>query len=76
MKILLKLVKEAEKKNSVRAAEMIVDMLDDSSFIKKMPRQRYAFAVEELVDGKPSLRQDEDTLDTWFSSGLWPFSIL
>ena len=23
-----------------------------------------------------ALRQDEDTLDTWFSSGLWPFSTL
>jgi valyl-tRNA synthetase len=22
------------------------------------------------------LEQDEDVLDTWFSSGLWPFSIL
>jgi valyl-tRNA synthetase len=22
-----------------------------------------------------SLEQDEDVLDTWFSSGLWPFSI-
>jgi valyl-tRNA synthetase len=21
------------------------------------------------------LEQDEDVLDTWFSSGLWPFSI-
>jgi valyl-tRNA synthetase len=26
--------------------------------------------------GKKDLRQDEDTLDTWFSSALWPFSIL
>jgi valyl-tRNA synthetase len=26
--------------------------------------------------GNTELRQDEDTLDTWFSSGLWPFSIL
>ena len=26
--------------------------------------------------GDSSLRQDDDTLDTWFSSGLWPFSIL
>ena len=26
--------------------------------------------------GKKPLKQDEDTLDTWFSSGLWPFSIL
>ena len=23
-----------------------------------------------------ALEQDEDVLDTWFSSGLWPFSIL
>ena len=26
--------------------------------------------------GKGGLRQDEDVLDTWFSSGLWPFSTM
>lgn len=26
--------------------------------------------------GQKNLRQDEDVLDTWFSSGLWPFSTL
>ncbi len=26
--------------------------------------------------GSSDLRQDEDVLDTWFSSGLWPFSTL
>ncbi len=26
--------------------------------------------------GSTSLRQEEDVLDTWFSSGLWPFSTL
>ena len=26
--------------------------------------------------GGASLRQDEDVLDTWFSSALWPFSTL
>ena len=26
--------------------------------------------------GSEHLRQDEDTLDTWFSSALWPFSTL
>jgi valyl-tRNA synthetase len=26
--------------------------------------------------GETPLRQDEDVLDTWFSSGLWPFSTL
>jgi len=26
--------------------------------------------------GSPNIRQDEDVLDTWFSSGLWPHSTL
>src|SRR5690606_7626120 len=26
--------------------------------------------------GSKNLKQDEDVLDTWFSSGLWPFSTL
>lgn len=26
--------------------------------------------------GKTNLKQDEDVLDTWFSSGLWPFSTM
>lgn len=26
--------------------------------------------------GKPIVRQDEDVLDTWFSSQLWPFSVM
>jgi valyl-tRNA synthetase len=26
--------------------------------------------------GSPEIHQDEDVLDTWFSSGLWPFSTL
>lgn len=26
--------------------------------------------------GSGNINQDEDTLDTWFSSGLWPFSVL
>ncbi|KAF8737658.1 hypothetical protein AX14_012535 [Amanita brunnescens Koide BX004] len=30
-----------------------------------------------LAQGAPfTLHQDEDVLDTWFSSGLWPFSIM
>ncbi len=41
--------------------------LDESSALKKA----------ELFHGrKVSLRQDEDVLDTWFSSALWPFSTL
>lgn len=37
-----------------------------------------AHSLEEAqqLSGKESLRQDEDVLDTWFSSALWPFSTL
>ncbi|MDE2572828.1 MAG: valine--tRNA ligase, partial [bacterium] len=39
----------------------------DEAEAKRMAQERY---------GTQELRRDEDTLDTWFSSGLWPFSIL
>ncbi|KAK0525152.1 valine--tRNA ligase [Tilletia horrida] len=33
--------------------------------------------ADEVAAGKQyTLEQDEDVLDTWFSSGLWPFSIM
>ncbi|MDR4650779.1 MAG: valine--tRNA ligase [Nitrosomonas sp.] len=37
-----------------------------------------AHSLEEAqqLSGKTGLRQDEDVLDTWFSSALWPFSTL
>ena len=37
-----------------------------------------AHSLEEArqMSGKTDLRQDEDVLDTWFSSALWPFSTL
>ncbi|RMG62117.1 MAG: valine--tRNA ligase [Chloroflexi bacterium] len=48
-----------------------------------LPTQYCALSEEEAyqaarADWGPdvALRQDEDVLDTWFSSGLWPFSTL
>jgi len=42
---------------------------------------RMSVTVEETLDacqhcGSRNIRQDEDVLDTWFSSALWPFSTL
>ena len=34
----------------------------------------YKVSIEDIAD--PTWVQDPDTLDTWFSSGLWPFSTL
>jgi valyl-tRNA synthetase len=36
--------------------------------------EAYRVSIEDLHD--PDWVQDPDTLDTWFSSGLWPFSTL
>jgi valyl-tRNA synthetase len=45
--------------------DVIVAQSEDEA--KRIARERY---------GTDDLRRDSDTLDTWFSSGLWPFSIL
>ena len=52
----------------------------------KAPRsERYVVAksteaalaeAQRLHGASVAVRQDEDVLDTWFSSGLWPFSTL
>lgn len=36
----------------------------------------YDLAEAQQLSGKTNLRQDDDVLDTWFSSALWPFSTL
>jgi valyl-tRNA synthetase len=40
------------------------------------PTQAEAQRIADERFGGAVLRRDPDTLDTWFSSGLWPFSIL
>ncbi len=45
---------------------VFVEASEDAA--KSAAKKHYGKAVE--------LRQDEDVLDTWFSSGLWPFSTL
>ncbi len=48
---------------------------DDEIFVAHSEAE--ALAAAEAHYGKATpLRQDEDVLDTWFSSGLWPFSTL
>jgi len=69
-------VKEVAKKNSVKAAEMMVDMLDDSFVVKYTDKHQYLFLIDKMVEGDSNLKQDDDTLDTWFSSALWPFTTL
>ena len=37
--------------------------------------EKYKAAKPELAAAKPELRQDDDVLDTWFSSWLWPMEV-
>ncbi len=48
---------------------------DGSIFVAETAEEASALAEQQF--GKPvALSQDEDVLDTWFSSALWPFSTL
>ena len=44
-------------------------------FVAESEDAARAKAVEQFGDGV-ELKQDPDVLDTWFSSGLWPFSTM
>ncbi|MCW5887188.1 MAG: valine--tRNA ligase [Anaerolineales bacterium] len=48
---------------------------DGSMFCARTEEDAYAAARAKL-GADVTLTQDEDVLDTWFSSGLWPFSTL
>ena len=42
----------------------------------KRPRTRHCAAAKAHFGKRVDLARDEDVLDTWFSSALWPFSTL
>ena len=48
---------------------------NDEIIVAKNKSEAEKIASEKNIDGS-QLRQDEDVLDTWFSSALWPFSTL
>ena len=48
---------------------------NDEIIVAKNKSEAQKIASEKNIDGS-QLRQDEDVLDTWFSSALWPFSTL
>jgi valyl-tRNA synthetase len=48
---------------------------DGAVFVEKDAESAHAAAQAHYGEAKP-LTQDDDVLDTWFSSALWPFSTL
>jgi valyl-tRNA synthetase len=50
--------------------------LDESWVTGRTEEEAQKRAEEKFPGKKFTLKRDEDVLDTWFSSGLWPFSTL
>jgi valyl-tRNA synthetase len=48
---------------------------DGTIFVEESEAKAHASALTFYGEARP-LRRDEDVLDTWFSSALWPFSTL
>ena len=48
----------------------------DGEIFVELTEDEAAAAAEQHYGEATSLRRDEDVLDTWFSSALWPFSTL
>jgi valyl-tRNA synthetase len=53
------------------------DVNDGKYWVVGRTREQAMERAKVVAGGKKfDLEQDEDVLDTWFSSGLWPFSIM
>lgn len=78
IKELTKIFKSIDLKTTsliVKRAGKIIDMLEKSCNIHQLG-DRYKFVFFDDDGHVVELEQEEDVLDTWFSSALWPFSIL
>nr|ASF90243.1 hypothetical protein SPAR06218 [Bartheletia paradoxa] len=61
----------------VRIEGEVQDNSDGAYWVVGRSLEEATTRAEELAKGrKYTLEQDEDVLDTWFSSGLWPFAIM
>jgi valyl-tRNA synthetase len=53
------------------------DSIDDTMWVSGRNEEEARQEAEKKFPGKVfELEQDPDVLDTWFSSGLWPFSVM
>jgi valyl-tRNA synthetase len=73
--ILGALTPDADAEDVVKAGVKLADVLENSCNIV-MRDDRYEFVFYDGDQELVWLVQEEDVLDTWFSSALWPFSIV
>ncbi|KAJ5096175.1 hypothetical protein NUU61_005531 [Penicillium alfredii] len=61
---------------SIKGEDSGDDANDDYWVCGRTEEEAQENAEKKFPGKKVTLKRDEDVLDTWFSSGLWPFSIL
>lgn len=62
---------------SVETDLFMLQTSDDKNWIVARTVEEAHEKAKALANGKNfTLEQDDDVLDTWFSSGLWPFSTM
>ncbi len=57
-------------------AEHMLNWLEEAIGVESLPKQCYSYNWSVVAGADETLTQSSDTLDTWFSSALWPFSTL
>ena len=67
-------IKQKLEKNE--QGKFIVEWEDIEALRKEIKDPAHAYILRLFANIPHSLKQDEDTLDTWFSSALWTFSTL
>jgi len=71
----LKAVKTSDVDEIMLAWEKLANWLENSLFL--IPNDdTFEFKIKCRQCKSTNLKQDSDTLDTWFSSWLWPFTVL
>lgn len=60
----------------LHSKEQLITALKNSKHFKEIYSQRFEIVLRCEKCGSEKLHQDEDVLDTWFSSALWPFGTL
>ena len=70
-----KSVKSADVDEILNAWEKLAWWLEKSKFLKPND-DTFIFQLKCKECGSTNLTQESDTLDTWFSSWLWPFTVL
>ena len=60
----------------MQLAKRVGQLTEETPFVVARSAAEAREKAELLFGANVKLEQDSDVLDTWFSSGLWPFSTL